>query len=271
MMSLENSKVFTVGLKRIIEVVAILLFCSCVLFACKNQPKEGVIKKELLIYCGTTMAPAIREISNIFEQQENCIVKIIKDGSGSLYRGIHINQVGDLFLPGSESYIEKCQAEGTVVESQPVGVNRAVLLVAKGNPLRICSDLDNFINGKYRTVLGAPESGSIGRETRLILSMEGLYRKAVGQALFLATDSKDLENAIKESRADLTLNWYAAALRDKENAVDVVPLDELVAPPHVLALGLLKTSYHLELARRYIAFASSSTGQAILSRYGFGE
>jgi len=271
MTSLENSKVSTVWVGKVIGVVAVLLFCSCVLCACKGQPTEGAIKKELLIYCGTTMAPAIREISNLFEQRENCIVKIIKDGSGSLHRSIHINQVGDLYLPGSESYIEKCQAEGTVVESQPVGVNRAVLLVAEGNPLHISSDLDNFINGKYRTVLGAPESGSIGRETRIILNMEGLYRKAVGQALFLATDSKDLENAIKENRADLTLNWYAAALRDNENAVDVVPLEKSIAPPNVLTLGLLKTSHHPELARHYMALMSSSAGQDIFSRYGFGE
>ncbi|MDX2494910.1 MAG: substrate-binding domain-containing protein [Desulfuromusa sp.] len=225
-----------------------------------------------MIYCGTTMAPAVREIADIFEKQENCIVKIIKDGSGNLYRGIQINQVGDLYLPGSESYMEKCLAEGLVVESQQVGFNRAVLVVAKGNPLNINADLNNFVNGRYRTVLGAAESGSIGRETKLILNIGGNYRKAVKQALLLATDSKDIERTIKENRADLTMNWHAAALYgDNNDVVTVLRLDESIAPPHVLFLGLLKMSHDPVLARRFMALTGSDEGRALFSRYGLGK
>ena len=250
-------------------------FCLCaVLFlgGCKSPSLDDVNKKELLIYCGTTMLQAVREIADIFEQRENCIVKIINDGSGNLYRSIHINQVGDLYLPGSESYIEKCRTEGTVVEFKPVGFNRAVLLVAKGNPLNISANLNNFINGKYRTVLGIPESGSIGRETRNILKTAGLYTKAVEQAIFLVTDSRDIEKVIREKRADLTINWYAATLqKDNRAVVDVLSLDNSVAFPHALILGMLKTTHHPELARRYMALAGSAEGKTIFSRYGFGE
>ncbi|MCD6582018.1 MAG: substrate-binding domain-containing protein [Desulfuromusa sp.] len=269
---MANFKLFTSGVRAVIVIALILLFCSCALLGCKSPPLEEASKKELLIYCGTTMAPVVRELADLFEQRENCVVKIIKDGSGNLYRSIHINQVGDLYLPGSESYMEKCQAEGLIAETQPIGFNRAVLIVAKGNPLGINADLKNFVNGKYRTVLGAAESGSIGQETRLILDVEGIYRKAVEQALFLATDSKDIEVAIKEKRADLAMNWNAAALwGDNSVVVDVLCLDELTAPPHVLMLGLLKTSHYPVLARRFITLASSDEGQALLLRYGLGD
>ncbi|MBW2187395.1 MAG: substrate-binding domain-containing protein, partial [Deltaproteobacteria bacterium] len=154
----------------------LLLFCACLLFlpqvGCDSQQSplnNTLAKKELLLYCGTTMAPAMREIADIFEQRNGCIVKIISDGSGALCRSLHINQVGDLYLPGSESYIDKCLADGTLVEAQQVGSNRAVLMVAKDNPLRITADLANFVNGNYRTMVGLPESGSIGQETQLIL------------------------------------------------------------------------------------------------------
>lgn len=218
------------------------------------------------------MAPAVREIADLFEQRENCFVKIIKDGSGNLHRSIHINKVGDLYLPGSESYMEKCQAEGLIAETHSIGFNRAVLVVAKGNPLDINADLNHFVNGKYRTVLGATESGSIGRETRLILNIEGIYRNAVNQALFLATDSKDIDGAIKEKRADLTINWHAAVLRgNNREDVDILRLDESIAPPHILMLGLLKTSHYPLLARRFMALAGSDEGQALFSRYGLGE
>ena len=174
MTNLANFKLFTSGVRGVIVILLILLFFSCALWGCKSPPQEGASKKELLIYCGTTMAPAVRELADLFEQRESCVVKIIKDGSGNLYRSIRINQVGDLYLPGSESYMEKCQAEGLIAETQPVGFNRAVFIVAKGNPLAINTDLNNFVNGQYRTVLGSTESGSIGRETRIIFDIEGI-------------------------------------------------------------------------------------------------
>ena len=251
---------------------SVLLFCSCAIFGCKSQHMEEASKKELLIYCGTTMAPAVRELADIFEQHQNCIVKIIKDGSGNLYRSIKVNQVGDLYFPGSESYMEKCQAEGIVLESQPVGFNRVVLVVAKDNPLNISTDLNNFINKKYRTVLGAAKSGSIGKETRLIFAIEGTYKQAAEQVLFLAIDSKDLEVAIKENRADLTMNWNAAALHDNNSAaIDILRLDESIAPPHVLMFGLLSTSHSPKLAQRFMSFAGADEGQNIFLRYGLGE
>ena len=271
-MNLENFRLITAGRKSFIVIASVLLFFTCTLLGCKSQSIEEASKRELLIYCGTTMAPAIRELANLFEQRENCIVKIIKDGSGNLHRSIHINQVGDLYLPGSESYMEKCQAEGLVVESQAIGFNRAVFVVAKGNPLGINADLKNFVNGRYRTVLGAAESGSIGRETRIILNLEGIYRKAVKQALILATDSKELESVIKEKRADLTMNWNAAVQwGDNPDYVDVLRLDESIAPPHVLVLGLLKMSHYPVLARRFMTFADADEGRALFSRYGLGE
>lgn len=252
------------------KVLVLLLFC-CALFACDKQtlPVDAA-KKELLIYCGTTMAPAIRQLADVFEENENCAVKIIRGGSGNLYRSIKINRVGDLYLPGSESYIEKLQAEGVIVASQPIGCNRAVLLVAKGNPLNISADLNNFINGRYRTILGISENGSIGRETSLILSVEGIYQDAINQAVLLATDSKDIEKAVSENRADLAINWAAATVVYRDNRVDILRLDDEIAPPHPLSLGLLKSSYYPALARRFMMWTSSEEGQAVLSRYGLG-
>ncbi|MBW2187947.1 MAG: substrate-binding domain-containing protein [Deltaproteobacteria bacterium] len=95
------------------------IFISCCLLStlclcgCEAQPQQQpeTAKKELLIYCGTTMAAAVREVSNIFETQEDCTVKIIKEGSGVLLHSIQINQTGDLYLPGCESYLHQASSE----------------------------------------------------------------------------------------------------------------------------------------------------------------
>lgn len=251
----------------------IFLFCFVLIFCgCQASPVDEKPKQELLIYCGSTMAQAVREMADSFERQEGCVVKMINDGSGNLHHSIHINQVGDLYLPGSEDYIEECKAKKMVIETQRVGFNRAVLLMAKGNPLHISADLNNFVNGTFRTILGGAESGSIGRETQAILEPQGLYARAVKQALLLATDSKDILQAMRAGHADLSINWDAAVLpEDRATTLETLRLDESLAVPHALVLGLLKSSRHPELARRFMAFSVSPEGQKIFARYGFGD
>lgn len=230
-----------------------------------------VAPKELLLYCGTTIAPAMRHIADLFEQQEGCVVKIIRDGSGALLHSIHINKVGDLYLPGSESYVAQCVTEKLVVEAHDIGMNRAVLMVAPGNPLHISADLNNFVTLHYRTVLGLPQSGSIGQETQRLLGALGLYKQAMAKATILACDSKDILRAVASDEADLALNWYAAAVSDDNRSVEVLELDKAVASPHILRLGLLKYSYDPALAKKFIAFTLSPAGQQLLARYGFKE
>lgn len=259
-----------------VEMSKVILLLGAValtfLGGCGNDATKDISRKELLIYCGTTMSSAVRELADIFEQRENCLVKIIKDGSGNLHRSIHLNKMGDLYLPGSESYVKKCQAENFVLQSQLVGFNKAVLLVAKGNPLELSAELKHFTDNRYRTVLGAAESGSIGRETQLILSAVGIYKQAIDHAIFMAVDSKDIVRTIADKQADLSINWYASALTERNRElVDALLLDESIAPRHPLRLGLLKTSYNPALANRFMTFAGSLEGQSIFIRHGFGE
>ena len=259
-------------MRRLLLLLSVFLF-SLPLHGCDSSQSplnNSVVKKELLLYCGTAMAPAMREIADNFEQRHGCIVKIISDGSGALFRSLHINQVGDLYLPGSASYIEKCLADGSVVEAHQVGVNRAVLMVAKNNPLRITADLANFTNGNYRTVLGVPESGAIGQETERIFSRQGLYARALGQAQVLARDSKDINQALVQNHVDLALNWYGAGLKIA-TSVSLLPLPPSVADRHVLRLGLLKSSYHPQLAQQFINFSLAPEQQQLFARHGFED
>lgn len=241
------------------------------LTGCNDLAPNLEDKKELLIFCGITMEKPIRELAGRFEKLEDCTVKIMIGGSGTLYRTITVNQAGDLYLPGSEAYIKKGRENGVITETKHVGYNRAALIVAKGNPLNISANLNNLINEEYKTVLGAPDSGSIGKETKRILTSAEIYEKAIDNSLYLTSDSKGLRLAIVDGVADLTLNWYAPSIWPKnKDKIEALLLDESVAIPHQLIVSLLKFSKEPELAKRFFIFISSETGMETFNRYGFG-
>jgi molybdate transport system substrate-binding protein len=261
--------------KMTIKSIFSLSFMLCVLFlltACDNQSPALAEKKELLIYCGITMEKPIRELAEVFEKKENCTIKIMIGGSGTLYRTIMVNKTGDLYLPGSEAYIKKALADGIVTEARRVGYNRAALIVAKSNPLGISTKLENLADKKFRIVLGSPDSGSIGKETKKILTNAGFYEKALDNSLYLTSDSKGLRQAITEGVADLTLNWGATTFwRENKENMEALRLDDSVAVPHRLMVSLLKYTQEPELAERLFNFICSETGRETFKRYGFGE
>jgi molybdate transport system substrate-binding protein len=235
-----------------------------------QKTEENSPKKELLIYCGITMIRPMQEIARIIEQKHNCIIKITKQGSGALLKSIETNMVGDLFLPGSESYMKICLEKGWVKETVDVGFNRAALIVQKGNPLAITADLHNLLNKKYRTVLGSTENGSIGKETERILNGIGIYQQAIDNALYLTADSKGMVQALHKQKVDLVLNWYATALWEENKPfMDALQLDDDIAPPHKLVLGLLTFSPYPDIARSFLALAGSKQGKDIFASHGF--
>ncbi len=245
------------------------LFSFMLTIGCQKA-EEATQKKELLIYCGITMIRPMQEIAQIIEQKHNCTIKITKQGSGALLKSIETNMVGDLFLPGSESYMKICLEKGLIKETVDVGFNRAALMVQKGNPLGITADVRNLIDKKYRVVLGSAENGSIGKETERILNRLGLYQQAIENALYLTADSKGMVQAIHEKKADLVLNWYATALWDENKQfMDALPLDDDMAPPHKLVLGLLTFSPYPDIARSFLTLAGSDQGKEIFARHGF--
>jgi len=230
---------------------------------------EDAEKQELLIYCGITMVRPITEIGRLIEQEENCKISVMKGGSGNLLRAIEANGVGDLYLPGSESYIKEAQAKGLVTTTRHVGFNKAAMMVPKGNPKRIGADLDILKSKEHYVVIGNPDSGSIGRETKKILSAAGIYEEVATNAREMTTDSKRLSQVLKNGEADVVTNWYATS-RWPENRehIDVLAIDQRYAAKKRLVLGLLKTSGHPEIAKKFMAYAGSEQGRAIFERYG---
>lgn len=235
------------------------------------QP-EKQYHSELLVLSGMTMISPVMEIAALFEQQEDCRVKISYGGSGHLMRSIEVNRVGDVFFPGDESYIQQLKAREIITRTAVIGYNVAGFFVEKGNPHQIKADVKALIDPQLRVAIGSPEAGSIGRETQRILDQVGIFRDVVDNALYLTTDSKGLVQAIKRRDADLVINWRAVYyLSDNRVKMDFIPLPDSTAPQQPMVMGQLIYSHEPELAHRFIELSASPQGQAIFAKYGFQD
>nr|WP_320013999.1 molybdate ABC transporter substrate-binding protein [uncultured Desulfobacter sp.] len=228
--------------------------------------------EKMIVYCGITMLKPMVEISKIFEKTHDCRVAFVKGGSGKLLNLLLKNKNGDLFLPGSDSYITKIDTEhkGLVTASAHVGFNKAALFVKKGNPKNLTSDLNNLLSKDYTVIIGSPEKGSIGKETKKILTKKGIYEDVKNRAV-VTLHSQSLVNALKTDKADVTINWFAVSTwPENSNEVEALPIDDQYAKKKKLVLAVLKDSKNPDLATAFLNFASSEKGKAVFQKYGLG-
>lgn len=261
---------------RFIPYTAVFCLLLVLLSSCDRVPeqktdeKTGEAKEEILVYCGITMTQAVKELAALVEKEKDCIVKVSYGETEWLKNTALATKSGDIFLPGSPSYLQSMQRDGTVTETARVGENRIVLMVRKGNPKQVRPDLRELLRKDLQIVLGAASAGSIGKETQHNLDKLGIYGQAVDRARYLAADSKGLSQAIRSKDADLVVNWRAEiALKENAEIMDSIALPDEQTEQRPLIMGLLRYSKNKDLARYFMARASSESGRAIFTGYGF--
>ena len=211
-------------------------------------------------------------MSKVIENKYNCKIKIIQGGSKDLYDSLNYAKKGDLYLPGSDSYIIKYKKDGYLLNYEYIGFNQAVLFVRKGNPKNI-KNLDSLLDEKIATTLCNPKSGSIGKMTkRILLNYKGedFFDDAYDTALEIGTDSRNINKSIIDKRTDLAINWRATAFwKENKPFIDIIPIDEKLAPKKKLAISILSFSKNKRIAKAFIEYSASKDGQAIMKKYGF--
>ncbi|MEN8165004.1 MAG: substrate-binding domain-containing protein [Acidobacteriota bacterium] len=256
---------FTIRIVRIISILTVL----ALVLSCGNDPEQNE-KKEILAYVGITMAKPMAEITKAVEEKSGVSIIITQGGSQDLYQSLMTAQQGDLYLPGSASYREENYSDGLLGNFVLVGYNQAAFMVAKENPKGVTADIEQILRDDLAIVLCNPESGSIGRETKKILSAAGIFEEAFERAEYLTTDSRNLSKALRDGDADLVINWRSSAFFDENRPVmEVVDLAPELAEPNELLLNLLTFSKYPEIAREVMAYSVSPEGQAIFRKFGF--
>lgn len=229
-------------------------------------------KPTLVFYSGITMVKPIKEMAKIIEERYNCTIKISQGASKDLYESIKFSKKGDLYLPGTESYRLNNLKDGFLLDSVYIGYNQAAIFVKKGNPLNI-QGIDSFIDPGIYSALSSENAGSIGRMTKIIFVQHGgeeFYEKAYDNTTIVGTDSRNLNRALIDNYADITINWRATAYWDENSKyIDILEEASKDFPKKKLMINLLSFSKHPVIAKKFMEFATSNEGKNIMKKYGF--
>lgn len=241
------------------------------LSACgQSSSKEVSNTKELLVFCGITMVSPVKELMESFERQTGVKMTMSYGGSTDLLNSVLVNKTGDIYFPGTESYIAEADKAALLKERRLVGSNQAALFVAKGNPKAIAADVHELLRPGLRVAIGHPDLGSVGREAQDILTRKGIYDKVVAASAMMLPDSKALSATLREGKVDLVLNWTAAYFTgDNAQHMERLPLAEPDAKRHALTMATTVYSAFPAAAVKFLDYCASPEGRVVFAKYGF--
>jgi len=218
--------------------------------------------QNLIFYCGITMSKAMREIADNFEKEYNVKIEIIPGGSKSLLQTIKNTKKGDLYLPGSESYILK--NKNLFTDYKYIGYNQLALIVKKGNPKQI-KTINDLLRNDVRVVLCNYKLSSCGKETKKVLKNK--FWSVYDKSIEIVLDSTPL-NEMVQTCADVGPNWKATLKRKNfAKTLEAIPIKN--AKKHNLYLAVLQYSHNKQLALKFMKYAAKQ--DKILKKYGFRD
>jgi len=246
----------------------ILISCGADLRAGASQPQT------LTVFAAASLADAFAEIELAFAAA-NPGVEVVFSFSGSqmLSRQIETGASVDVFASASVEEMDALVGAGLVAPQAPSVflTNQLAVILPASNPAGLHA-LRDLARPGLKLVLAA-EDVPIGGYTRRALE---LMNRAYGADFNLRVLANVVSNEdnVKQVVAKVLLGEADAGIVYSSDAVATAGLRTIEIPPDLnlvaeYPIAVLSNSAHAALAQRFVDYALSPAGQAILQKWGF--
>jgi molybdate transport system substrate-binding protein len=249
------------------------LVLALLLGAC-SEPPAGSTSRTLTVYAAASLTDAFTEIGHTFEAGHPGITVVFNfGGSQNLRTQIEQGATADVFASANTKEMDTLVAEHFVAASAPAVflTNQLVVILPKNNPAGIAS-LEDLSKPGLKLVLAAEEVPA-GKYARQILDHLNAQFGADYKDKVLANVVSNEDN-IRQAVTKVQLGEADASIVYISDAVAVPELQRIEIPPDVNVIAeypiarLVKSS-NSDLAKEFIAYVLSSSGQATLEKWGF--
>ena len=233
-------------------------------------PSQSSEKIRLIAFVGAASKPPSQEAKETFERANpDVVVDMTFGGSGTLLNQMTLEEAGDIYMPGSDDYMEKAEAKQAVIPEtrKIVAYLIPMICVQRGNPKAIHSLKDLARPG---ITVGIAQAGAVclGDVAEEILRSANLQEQVKKNVITYTRSCDQTQQLVQLGEVDAVIGWDAFKHWAPDD-IDVVP----IAPEHLrvrnIPAAIAVYSEHREAAQRYIDFLTSEEGQAIFSKHGY--
>lgn len=248
--------------------ILIALFPGVIVSGCSTRD-EGA-KKELVLYAGAATKPATDEAIEAFQSKYKATVLVTYGGSGTVLSQMMMSRAGDLYLPGSQDYMDKAEEKGVVLPETRRIVCYLVpcISVPKGNPKGI-RELRDLAKPGIKVGIGEPKTVCLGDFALEIFKSAGLEEQIMKNVVVHAKSCSDVANLVILKQVDAAIGWDVFE-RWNPMEIESVPLrPEEITKTGNVPIAISKYTSDRELAQKFVDFLTSEEGKAIYAKHGY--
>ncbi len=221
---------------------------------------------ELHLYAGAGLKSPVEKIVKQFERQTGNQVTVEYGGSGQLLARYQAVKKGDLYLPGSEEYVDKLVKAGEVKEFAPIVRHIPVMAIRKEKSAGIDS-FKALAQSDLRLGIGDSKAMALGKGAEKMLALSG-YGEALNEKIVVRAGTvQQLMLYLLNGDVDAAVIGRAGAWKQREKLV--LLQNPAGTPEEQVTIALLTTSENPTQAKALLELFKSAEGIKYFTDEGF--
>jgi molybdate transport system substrate-binding protein len=249
-------------------IVAFQILCS--ISAISSSSYSAQRDREIIVSAAISLKDAFEEIGALYEKQTGISARLNLGASGLLQKQIEAGAPADVFVSAGEMQMDALQGQGLILAETRRNMvrNTLVLVVPYDSRLRLRSFAELARPDVKKLAIGNPKTVPAGQYARQSLRYFKLWDNLQSRIVLAENVRQVLDYVVRgEVEAGIVYGSDVPIGHGKAIAAATAPADS--HDPILYPIAAVGATEHRSAAQQFIDLTLSSTGQAILAKYGF--
>ena len=248
-----------------------IIFVACVIVMACWSPLAADAES-LTVAAAADLTFAFRDVAAQFQQQSPDQLRISFGSSGNFFSQIKNGAPYDVFFSADVQYPQKLATAGLIEPGTiyEYAAGKIVIWVPAASKLDLTRGLNVLLDpGMHKIAIANPEHAPYGRAAVAALQHDGIYDRVKARVV-MGEDISQTAQFVQSGNADAGILALSLALAPpmKERGRFVI-IPPSAYPPIIQAACVIKTTRHIELAKRFVDFMKQPATVAKMGEYGF--
>lgn len=245
----------------------LIFFLLISILGCNNQQtNKANLEKTLTIAAAANVEPAFTEIAKEFEAETKTKIVFSFGATGLLAKQVEHGAPFDLFVSADVKTVERLEAKGEILPtSKRIYAQGKLVLIWPQDAKQVPLSLEDITRPEFKKIaIATPDIAPYGAAAKETLETLGIWEKIIDRIVYGENVSTVRQYA---STGNVDLAFIPLSLI--KPGEKFLPVDEKLHKPIEQALGIVKRSKNIELAKEFDGFLKGQKGGGILERFGY--
>ena len=249
---------------------AAIIAATLLMTGCGGGVEKSSAPVELHVSAAASLTNAMNDLAELYAK-ENPNVKIVFNfgSSGALQQAIENGGESDLFFSAAQKQMNALDEKGELAEGTRKDLlrNEVVLIVPAAGTKDIKNFEDAATDKVEKIALGEPKGVPVGQYSEEIFDALKILDAVKAKAVY-GSDVRQVLAWTESGEVDCGVVYATdAAVSDKVKVICAAP--DGSHKPVVYPAAVIKSSNHLDAAKKFLDFTTSDAAKKIFAKYGF--